>query len=1180
MSLLDQSQQLFPTSVVVTVHQARNLRTKGKNGTNDAYAIMQVAKDKFSTSVAEKCVAPVWKEEATFDLPLFHPGNAERCTLYVVVMHRAQVGLDKFLGQAVVNLLGLHDDKAREKTDWFKLVDKSGKEDKVRGEVLLDIKFLRNNMSASMFDLSLQDKPRSRISKLKDKVRGKKKEGSSDSVSAIVHPVSQVLTDSEEEADALSLNPSIGGKKKSKFKNLFGPKTNLQRNISQSMSTLPEKNSSLSSSRSSGLNVDPSEGQKKFKLLGHKRTGSSDSKVSLGPFSLLGRNKQQSNSELNNLCINGSHVYTEDADAKSGSTLSLNSSGRGSVEDVHRQTSDASADVNRSAPVPSHGNEAADRALLEQQRHQEEEERRQAEAKRLQEEEKYRAEAARLQEEEQRRQQEEQERRRRFLEDEAKRRKQEEEERRNEEERRRQEAADNQRLAEERRQAEEQKHQEEASMSDRLSSLFGMIRKKEEKKEEVQQQSRDEQPPAAAPHTDFPVSSSTTDPFQDVPLRSDPPPASSDSPSDPMRFGRNPPAPSAVVFQSRTAKVSAVKPRLPQILESEAADCQSPSQPCPSPDHFESTLSSVSSESPDTFSSLHSSLAPPNLSPDPSGSPRGSTEDLSVDCEGSSPTMADPRRRAIPPPSYSGHRTQSGENQFNNPAYVEDDGSQQRKVSLPPPDYDVLFPKKRHGVQGQTKWDNLLSELSKKNTDGTPELLGPEMSVDGPEEPPGPRLQENPDIRKYRETKPVSSKKVAAPAPPGYTGPQAPPAVAEAGHRHGQKISPHSLLRSSSPAVPSSAKTSSTSSGTSYDGAPTPTPRPSSRPAADPADERRKSQVDSNREAPTARPRQRASGTQPAKQEDSAAKASVQTVSSSNMSRSYKEEKDNSALSDQFSSTERPSQKAADPFANSNGSDSVKQGESRKKDERSTPSSPAFQRRNSSRKKILPPAIRSESIFSPQPQPKEATASPAASHVVSARGVAAASVPPQAESDLNPERGSYGEEDASPTEPPPGNAALPSSQPLPVLVEEAATQAEHLSGGKPLLKAWVSPSEAQPVSTQSNGGGGLGLSPRRPHAVKPLSSADSQPSSSPAGKDPRVWDTTPGKIKVDETVGSAPYSQLTTEELVKLVAKQQTDLSKKDAKITELEEYIDNLLVRVIEEKPTILQSLTLTKPV
>ncbi|KAL4623077.1 rab11 family-interacting protein 1 isoform X1 [Arapaima gigas] len=117
MSLADQSQQWFPTSVQVTVFQARNLRIKGKNGTNDAYAIMQVAKDKFSTSVAEKSVLPVWKEEATFELPHFHLGEPERCTLYVTVMHRALVGLDKLLGQAVIDLRDLHENRSRNKTD-------------------------------------------------------------------------------------------------------------------------------------------------------------------------------------------------------------------------------------------------------------------------------------------------------------------------------------------------------------------------------------------------------------------------------------------------------------------------------------------------------------------------------------------------------------------------------------------------------------------------------------------------------------------------------------------------------------------------------------------------------------------------------------------------------------------------------------------------------------------------------------------------------------------------------------------------------------------------------------------------------------------------------------------------------------------------------------------------------
>uniref|UniRef100_A0AAZ3Q740 Uncharacterized protein n=1 Tax=Oncorhynchus tshawytscha TaxID=74940 RepID=A0AAZ3Q740_ONCTS len=117
MSLSDQSRQCYPTSVQVTVVQARSLRIKGRNGTNDAYAIMQVAKDKFATSVAENSVAPVWKEEATFELPLFYNGNTEKCTLHVHVMHRALVGPDKLLGQAVINLLELSEVKSRYKTE-------------------------------------------------------------------------------------------------------------------------------------------------------------------------------------------------------------------------------------------------------------------------------------------------------------------------------------------------------------------------------------------------------------------------------------------------------------------------------------------------------------------------------------------------------------------------------------------------------------------------------------------------------------------------------------------------------------------------------------------------------------------------------------------------------------------------------------------------------------------------------------------------------------------------------------------------------------------------------------------------------------------------------------------------------------------------------------------------------
>ncbi|XP_030210968.1 rab11 family-interacting protein 1 isoform X4 [Gadus morhua] len=398
MSLADQSQQWFPTSAQVTVLQARGLRIKGKNGTNDAYAIMQVAKDKFSTEVAEKSVAPMWKEQASFDLPPAHQGNAERGTLRVHVMHRALVGPDKPLGQAVVNLLDLHEVKSRNKTEWFKLVDKGGKADKERGEVLLDIQFMRNNMTASMFDLSGMDKSRSRLGKIKDKLRGKKKDGSGlDSVSAIVpSSFSQVLTDSEEEVEeeeeeegAAGFEGAVGatkeksGKKKLKLKSLFSHKSTLKKNMSQSMSflgPLPERNQTLSGSRSSGLNVEPSEGKKKFKFGLHKRSGSNDSKSSQASASVADP-AQRGGPDAPRP---GGLVYTEEPTARAGSrassTFSLSSSGRGSMEDLHRGSVEGSFSsydslrVPRPQPSPWLSTKAAEEGEVEEGMEEEEEE--------------------------------------------------------------------------------------------------------------------------------------------------------------------------------------------------------------------------------------------------------------------------------------------------------------------------------------------------------------------------------------------------------------------------------------------------------------------------------------------------------------------------------------------------------------------------------------------------------------------------------------------------------------------------------------------------------------------------------------------------------------------------------------------------------------------------------------
>nr|XP_058908899.1 rab11 family-interacting protein 2 isoform X2 [Kogia breviceps] len=188
MMLSEQAQKWFPTHVQVTVLQAKALKPKGKSGTNDTYTIIQLGKEKYSTSVAEKTLEPVWKEEASFELPgLLMQGNPEKYILFLIVMHRSLVGLDKFLGQVAINLNDIFEDKQRRKTEWFSLESKQGKRAKNRGEIKVNIQFMRNNMTASMFDLSMKDKTRSPFAKLKDKMKGRKNDGTfSDTSSAII----------------------------------------------------------------------------------------------------------------------------------------------------------------------------------------------------------------------------------------------------------------------------------------------------------------------------------------------------------------------------------------------------------------------------------------------------------------------------------------------------------------------------------------------------------------------------------------------------------------------------------------------------------------------------------------------------------------------------------------------------------------------------------------------------------------------------------------------------------------------------------------------------------------------------------------------------------------------------------------------------------------------------------
>ncbi|XP_062816898.1 rab11 family-interacting protein 1 isoform X2 [Anolis carolinensis] len=339
-----------PTHVQVTVLQARGLRAKAKGGQgSDAYAVMALGKEKFATSVAERCSgAPAWREEATFELPppprqrggglgLGHDeGDAPLATLQLTVFHRALLGLDKFLGRAEISLAELQAEGGRHAKRWYKLHSKPGKKEKERGEIEVDIQFMRSNMTASMFDLSMKDKSRNPFGKLKDKLKGKRGNGLPDTASAIIPSISRSPADSEEESNEKE-------KKKSKFKTLF-TKPGLQKNtLSQSMSVLPTLQPVSEKRR-----LNPSDFQSKWddddddktltpvsdkpsrtedNLLSlpsetsHKRTGSGDSKqlnqmsgsnTKKDSHSRFGGLKSKNDpASRSNVCINGSHVYME-----------------------------------------------------------------------------------------------------------------------------------------------------------------------------------------------------------------------------------------------------------------------------------------------------------------------------------------------------------------------------------------------------------------------------------------------------------------------------------------------------------------------------------------------------------------------------------------------------------------------------------------------------------------------------------------------------------------------------------------------------------------------------------------------------------------------------------------------------------------------------------------------------
>ncbi|XP_019746074.1 uncharacterized protein rab11fip5a isoform X2 [Hippocampus comes] len=174
-------QPWVPTHVQVTVLRGRGLRGKGKHGTSDVYAVIQLAKEKYSTCVAEKTTEPEWREECCFEL---QPGVLETDggpELVLTVMHRAVIGLDVFLGQALIQLRKLFHESRGVKNQWYRLNSKTGKKEKERGDIQVSVQFTRNNLTASMYDLVMKDKGgASTFSKLKERMRGKRRSSEDD----------------------------------------------------------------------------------------------------------------------------------------------------------------------------------------------------------------------------------------------------------------------------------------------------------------------------------------------------------------------------------------------------------------------------------------------------------------------------------------------------------------------------------------------------------------------------------------------------------------------------------------------------------------------------------------------------------------------------------------------------------------------------------------------------------------------------------------------------------------------------------------------------------------------------------------------------------------------------------------------------------------------------------------
>ncbi|KPP79079.1 rab11 family-interacting protein 5-like, partial [Scleropages formosus] len=229
---------------------------------------------------------------------------------------------------------------------WYKLHSKSGKKEKERGEIQVAIQFTRNNLTASMYDLSIKDKPRSTLDRLKDRMKGKKR-ADGESTSAIL-PVgygalSQIRgrlpSDGGGEED---YEDDEGGEgRRNKMRNFF-LRGKLRKSSDTRSSTSLGSESSESSSR--GGSLSPTAG---ISVVVSDLSNSPSNKHTTNPSPMLKTHKRAFSDEASqvtsvvaqphaveslkgpsgalsqsSMCINGSHVYEAEAPVR-GSSVTL-----------------------------------------------------------------------------------------------------------------------------------------------------------------------------------------------------------------------------------------------------------------------------------------------------------------------------------------------------------------------------------------------------------------------------------------------------------------------------------------------------------------------------------------------------------------------------------------------------------------------------------------------------------------------------------------------------------------------------------------------------------------------------------------------------------------------------------------------------------------------------------------